>query len=282
MPEHPTRSRSATPPRVHARAPVRILAALLGLLVPLAACSDATEPDPGPLTLLPWPSSGQWPQHIWLGPVGTTIPDSIEVELSDTTRAVVPGVAVTWTVTAGGGTVSPPVSVTDAAGVARSQWTLGDRVGEQRLRVTAPTGASAWYDAIATPPPPDDWAAVLDVALTVDPAELDATPPDTASAAVTITNQWTGAVRLRTYNSCLFNDAIHDADGAEIDTLPWGCYEAIWYWLMEPGESVRMEWTAEELALEPGEYTVRADLHVTGINGHDLELDDPETSLVIR
>lgn len=278
MPKHTIRNPSTTP----ARGPAHLMVALLAMLLPLGACSDVTEPDPGPLTLLPWLSSGRWPQRVWLGPVGTTIPDSIQVEVNDTTHGVVPGVEMTWTVTAGGGTVSPGTSLTDSAGIARAQWTLGDQVGEQRLRVTAPTGDSAWFDALATPPPPDDWATVLDVALTVDPAGLDATPPDTATAAVTVTNQWTGAVRLTTYNSCLFTAAIYNADGAEVDTFPWGCYSAIWYWLIDPGESVRLEWTAEDLALEPGEYTVRADLHVTRINGDVQELDDPETSLVIR
>lgn len=260
----------------------RAFATLLVLLVPAATCSDVTEPAPGPLTLLTWRSAGTWPHGLWLGEVGTPVPDSIQVEVNDTTHARVPGVVLEWAVVSGGGTVEPRTSITDALGVARAQWTLGDEVGEQRLRVSAPTGDSAWFDAVATPPNPDDWTTVMDVDLVLDPAEIAGTPPDTLTATLTVTNQWTGMMRVRTYDSCLAITRIHDTAGAGVDHFPSGCYAAIWYRFMEPQESIESEWTLVDLALEPGEYTVRAHLHVTGINGDVLELDNPEATLVIR
>lgn len=260
----------------------RVLAVLLVLLVPAAGCDDVTEPVPGPLTLLTSRSSGTWPGGLWLGEVGTPVPDSIRVEVNDTTHARVPGVVLEWAVVSGGGTVEPRTSITDTLGIARAKWTLGDEVGEQRLRVSAPTGDSAWFDAIATPPNPDDWSTVLDMDLVLDPAEIVGTPPDTLTAALTLTNQWTGMIRVMTYNSCLAITRIYDTAGAEVDHFPWGCYAAPRYWFMEPGESIGSEWTLDDLSLEPGEYSVRPNLHVTEINGDVLELDDPEATLVIR
>ncbi|CAN5621318.1 hypothetical protein BH23GEM3_BH23GEM3_17800 [soil metagenome] len=65
--------------------------------------------------------------------VGTPLSDSLAVRVLDAHDNPVPGVAVAWSVSAGGGSVSPGESHTDAAGVARTSWTLGTTVGENRV-----------------------------------------------------------------------------------------------------------------------------------------------------
>lgn len=81
--------------------------------------------------------------------------------------AAVPGVAVSWTVTAGGGSITPSTSVTDAQGVARARWTLGGRLDvTHEARATAnglppvtftatakPAGDAVAEVAQCTPPP---------------------------------------------------------------------------------------------------------------------------------
>lgn len=89
-------------------------------------------------------------------------------------------------------------------------------------------------------------------------------------------------MRVRTFDSCLAITRIYDTAGAEVDHFPWECYAAIWYRFMEPEGSTNSEWTLDDLCLEPGEYAVRVNLHVTGINGDVRQLDDPEATLVIR
>lgn len=258
---------------------VPIALAGLGLALVLTGCTDVVEPAPGPLTLVIGDSAA--PRLVWLRPVGTAIPDSITVAVTDTADAPVPGIELEWTAT-GGGMVQPLTSITDSAGTARARWTLGDQVGEQWLVVTAPTGDSASANAIATPPPPDDWSAVLDVVLTVAPAELDAAPPDTLTATLAITNQWTGAMRLKTRDTCLAITTIYDAEGTAVEIFSWGCWMMQRYWFVEPGETIRTTWTIDDLALEPGEYTVRADPHLNEINGDPFELADPEATLTVR
>ena len=57
--------------------------------------------------------------------VGDTLRDSVAVRVSNARGNPVTGATVTWTVTGGGGAVSPASSTTDAQGVARTRWTLG-------------------------------------------------------------------------------------------------------------------------------------------------------------
>jgi hypothetical protein len=56
----------------------------------------------------------------------------------------VPGASVVWQVVAGEGAVTQPITLTDDSGAAGVQWTLGDRMGLQRL--------SASVQNLAQPP----------------------------------------------------------------------------------------------------------------------------------
>jgi hypothetical protein len=50
----------------------------------------------------------------------------------------VPDVAVTWSVVAGGGQITPVEEVTDASGLATAHWALGPAEGTQVSRATGP------------------------------------------------------------------------------------------------------------------------------------------------
>ena len=81
--------------------------------------------------------------------VGTAIPAVVHVTL---TGQPAPGVAVSWIVTGGGGSVSPASSTTDASGVATATWTLGDTAHTYMLTAGI-TGASVTLYATATAGP---------------------------------------------------------------------------------------------------------------------------------
>jgi adhesin/invasin len=70
-------------------------------------------------------------------PPRTTLPNPIVVGVTDADGNPVSGAAVTWVITAGGGSVSPTTSVTDAAGHASTTWTLGSTVGHNGNTLTA-------------------------------------------------------------------------------------------------------------------------------------------------
>lgn len=88
---------------------------------------------------------------------GTAVPSSPAVLVEAPGGAPVAGVAVTWAVTAGGGSVFPATSVTSASGVASTQWTLGATPGSNNQGLTATvaglTGSPVAFVASATAPP---------------------------------------------------------------------------------------------------------------------------------
>ncbi|HEX9894207.1 MAG TPA: Ig-like domain-containing protein [Gemmatimonadales bacterium] len=67
------------------------------------------------------------------GAVGTTLPQEIVIRVNDAFGNVVPGTEVSFTVTAGGGTVSVPSAISDAGGLVRFRWTLGPVAGTQTV-----------------------------------------------------------------------------------------------------------------------------------------------------
>jgi hypothetical protein len=60
-----------------------------------------------------------------VGVPGSVVEDSFAVQVRDQYGNPTPGVQVAWSVTAGGGSITSP-STTDAAGIARTQWVLGN------------------------------------------------------------------------------------------------------------------------------------------------------------
>ncbi len=84
-------------------------------------------------------------------PALSSLPRDPAVRVEDEDGVPIPGVIVTFQVIAGGGTVDPEHSVSDAAGVASARWTLGLDQGEQRLGVRF-GDLAVEFAAIATEP----------------------------------------------------------------------------------------------------------------------------------
>lgn len=82
--------------------------------------------------------------------VGQTVQHSPAVRVVDANDDPVPGVEVTFTVTAGGGDVTDAVRASDADGIATvGGWTLGSLPGTQSLTATAEGAASVTFTATA-------------------------------------------------------------------------------------------------------------------------------------
>jgi PKD repeat protein len=64
---------------------------------------------------------------------GTQLPADLVVRLVDAEGNGVPGAGVTWVVGTGGGSVTPENGMTDEAGRASAQWTLGATPGQNRV-----------------------------------------------------------------------------------------------------------------------------------------------------
>ncbi len=86
------------------------------------------------------------------GPAGTALPTKVSMTFFDNaqTRTPLPGIALTWAVTAGGGSVSPSVALTDSTGKAEATWTLGSTVGPQTATATLAGFQPISFSATAT------------------------------------------------------------------------------------------------------------------------------------
>lgn len=103
------------------------------------------------------------PTHVFVwsgsGQTGTTLqplPDSLVVEVVDYGYYDVEGATVSWSVTQGDGSVSPATSVTDTAGLAATQYTMGSvNFPEQIIQATVSgASSSAVFYAYPTAPAP--------------------------------------------------------------------------------------------------------------------------------
>lgn len=92
--------------------------------------------------------------------VNTAVPVRPSVVVRDQYSNPVPGAAVTFSVTSGGGSVSPVTSVlTDSAGRARAtSWTLGTAAGANALQATATGVTAVSFTASGTPDVPANTA----------------------------------------------------------------------------------------------------------------------------
>lgn len=79
---------------------------------------------------------------------GFELPDSVAVKLADQYGNAVASTNVTFAIAAGGGTVSPTTTTTDADGVAKALWKLGNS-GPQSLSISA-GGLQSTVNATAT------------------------------------------------------------------------------------------------------------------------------------
>jgi hypothetical protein len=127
------------------------------------------------------------------GPALATIPAVISAKVVDAFGNGVPAATVTWSVTAGGGSVAAPTSVTDDAGVAIApEWTLGEQTsGAQRLRAAAGTFSQEFTASLQEAP----------VSIT-----LETPPPSSFAAGTTLNTAPTFAVR--------------DVDGNILNSVP--------------------------------------------------------------
>src|SRR5690606_38803784 len=106
---------------------VRLLPSVVGALLLLSACGDSTGPDGGePASIVVAGGNGQ------TGAVATALAEPIVAQVRDERGNGVANVSVTFTVTSGGGSVSPAVVVTDANGQAATSWTLGTSTSDEQ------------------------------------------------------------------------------------------------------------------------------------------------------
>ena len=117
---------------------------LLGSVV-LSACGGGGDGGVGPTPNTIGVSAG----NNQVGAAGTALAESLAVVVLDVNGDPLPGVNVTFAVTAGGGSVSPGSRTTSAAGLAKTRFTLGPNAGTQTASATAGSLAPAQFTAVS-------------------------------------------------------------------------------------------------------------------------------------
>jgi adhesin/invasin len=84
------------------------------------------------------------------GTAGQVLANPIVVHVTDQNSNALAGVSVAWAVVGAGGSVSSASSLTDAAGDATVNWTLGTAVGLDSLTASIVTGATVTITATST------------------------------------------------------------------------------------------------------------------------------------
>ena len=88
------------------------------------------------------------------GPVNTDLSEPLVLYVGDQFDNPFPGQQIEWLITAGSGTLSASLSVSDDAGLARTFLTLGSTPGDVNILARFPsaqTGPRATFTATATP-----------------------------------------------------------------------------------------------------------------------------------
>jgi Invasin, domain 3/Bacterial Ig-like domain (group 1)/Bacterial Ig-like domain (group 2) len=134
--------------------------------------AGVTSPSPTVTVIAGPPTSvSRWAGHNQTGPVATALPIAPAVFVKDAKNNPVPGVTVTFSITAGDGQVNDSVQVTDANGIATvGAWVLGTVAGATNTLLARGGGFSASFSASAVPGPAS--AATSTIAVEKDSVEV--------------------------------------------------------------------------------------------------------------
>ena len=128
---------------------VRVARHLGYIVLAAVSCRDSVGPDARNTRL-----SAASPTQL-TGTVGTPVADPPSVTVRDASGKAVAGVAVTFSVRSGGGTIQTPRVVSNSAGLARvAEWTLGTATGLNAIVATNASGDTVVFtaDAVAGSP----------------------------------------------------------------------------------------------------------------------------------
>jgi Invasin, domain 3 len=121
------------------------------------------------------------------GVAGAPVKDSLVVRLVDTAGIGVPGRAVAWAVSIGGGSVAPKTDTSDAEGVASTSWTLGPDAGANAVRAMVAGAGFVTFTAVGTSGDGDGGGSAPSAtrsALSADPSSIAA---GSGTSTITVT-----------------------------------------------------------------------------------------------
>lgn len=123
--------------------------AIVGAALLAAACEPTTSPIDRAEDAAPTEITWIWNTEFD-GFANQEVPSLPSVVVRDQFGRPMVGIRVHWAVTAGGGTLKFPISVTNGSGVATlQQWTLGPDVGENVVTATVAPSLTQSFKVVA-------------------------------------------------------------------------------------------------------------------------------------
>ncbi len=157
-------------------------------------------------------------------PAGSALPAQLAVRVRDSQGNPVSGVSVVWTVSTGGGSLSPNISNTDAQGIALTTWTLGQTIGTQQAAASVVGAGSVTFSATAI-----------------------STQPVVTSVVVSPGGEW----RAKPGQTRLFSAAAYDQNGAVMPGVTFG-------WTSTDASRVTISQSGLAIALRKGDAMIIA------------------------
>ncbi|HEX2079604.1 MAG TPA: Ig-like domain-containing protein, partial [Longimicrobium sp.] len=171
---------------------LRSVAAVLVLAGGLGGCENGTDPeDRIPARVEVVDGSGQQ------GAAGQALAQPVRVRVVDDRGRPVPGQAVNFIVTAGGGSVSVAAVTTNNEGIAATQWTLGTSAGAAQTleaRVAGPNGQAIVSDPLTATARAAAAAKLVSATPTQPPQAGSVGGPTRDSLAVQVLDQYNNPV----------------------------------------------------------------------------------------
>jgi hypothetical protein len=122
------------------------------------------------------------------GIAGAPVEDSLVVRLVDTVGIGIPGRAVTWAVSIGGGSVAPETDTSDADGVAATKWALGPEAGANAVRAMIAGGGFVTFTAVGTGSGGGSTPSATRSTVSADPSSI-AVATGTSTITVTVRDE---------------------------------------------------------------------------------------------
>lgn len=240
------------------------------LAATFAGCTDTGAPDPVLLEIVG--GDGQEAEFA------SDLTSPLVVQVTGVDGLPRGWVRVEWRVLQGGGSIEPEGMFSDEEGLVRARWILGTELGDQSVTVAA-RGTSTTFRAWATPPPPADWAEVVEIrpGALVEGTDL--------LASVWLLNRWPGTVGLSA-PTCSFTKelypALYSASGERVAYHSAGGYcFFLFRHTLAPGDSLLGQWGMGITSVGSGEYTLRFKFAVDRIHGEPATLPDTMMTVVI-
>ena len=152
----------------------------------VASATGPASTTSAPFDILPGPAASIAAEsgNGQTGNVGTALTLPFGARVLDAFSNAVPGVTVTWAVTAGGGTLSAATGTTDANGRASSTLTIGSTGTNTVTATAAGVATPATFNATGATPPPTGPGPVAQLVFLTQPSTVTAGVPFTTAPVV--------------------------------------------------------------------------------------------------